>query len=71
LVILSSLGWIPATVGAAMNEVSHACLVIAISAVGLKTSQLDIKKVGHRAMVLLVTEAVFLVGFVLILLKIH
>jgi len=71
LVILSSLGWIPATVGAAMNEVSHACLVIAISAVGLKTSLLDIKKVGHRAMVLLVTEAVFLVGFVLILLKIH
>jgi len=71
LVILSSLGWIPATVGAAMNEVSHACLVIAISAVGLKTSLLDIKKVGHRAMVLLVAEAVFLVGFVLILLKIH
>jgi len=71
LVILSSLGWIPATVGAAMNEVSHACLVIAIAAVGLKTSLLDIKKVGHRAMVLLVTEAVFLVGFVLILLKIH
>jgi len=71
LVILSSLGWIPATVGAVMNEVSHACLVIAIAAVGLKTSLLDIKKVGHRAMVLLVTEAVFLVGFVLILLKIH
>ena len=71
LVILSSLGWIPATVGAVMNEVSHACLVIAIAAVGLKTSLYDIKKVGHRAMVLLVTEAVFLVGFVLILLKIH
>jgi uncharacterized membrane protein YadS len=56
-------------VGAAMNDVSHACLVIAIAAVGLKTSLYDIKKVGPRAMVLLVTEAVFLGGFVLILQK--
>ena len=71
LVILSSLGWIPATVGAAMSEISHACLVISIAAVGLKTSLLEVKKVGPRAMFLLVVEAVFLVGFVLILLKIH
>jgi len=37
----------------------------------LKTSLDDIKKVGHRAMFLLVTEAVFLVGVLLILQKMH
>lgn len=65
-VIIGSLGWIPQPVGAAMNEVSRACLVIAIAAVGLKTSLLEIKKVGARAALLLGAEALFLVGFVLL-----
>ncbi len=43
-----------------MNEVARACLVVAIAAVGLKTSPLEMKKVGGRAMVLLVVEALFL-----------
>ena len=71
LVIAGTLGWIPAPVGAAMNEVSHACLVIAIAAVGLKTSLLDIRKVGLRAALLLGSEALFLVGFVLLIQQLH
>ncbi len=66
LVIIGSLGWIPQPVSTALNQVSHACLVVAIAAVGLKTSLLDIRKVGARATLLLGAEALFLVGFVLL-----
>jgi uncharacterized integral membrane protein (TIGR00698 family) len=59
-VIVGSLGFIPKPVGTAMNEVSRVCLVIAIAAVGLKTSPLEMKKVGARAFALLGVEAVFL-----------
>jgi uncharacterized integral membrane protein (TIGR00698 family) len=71
LVIAGTLGWIPGPLGAAMNEVSHACLVIAIAAVGLKTSLLDIRKVGLRATLLLGSEALFLVVFVLLIQQLH
>ncbi len=71
LVAIGSLGWIPPTVGSAINEVSRICLVVAIAAVGLKTSMLDIRKVGPRAALLLGTEALFLVGFVLLVQTFH
>lgn len=71
LVAAGSLGWIPKPVGATLNEVSRGCLVIAIAAVGLKTSLLDLKQVGTRAIVLLATEAAFLAAFVLVALKLH
>ena len=70
-VVVGSLGWIPKPAGAALNEISRACLVVAIAAVGLKTSLLEIKKVGARAIVLLGVEAVFLAGFVLLAQKLH
>jgi uncharacterized integral membrane protein (TIGR00698 family) len=65
LVVAGTLGWIPKPLGAGLNEISRACLVVAIAAVGLKTSLVDIKKVGARAAVLLGIEAMFLAGFVL------
>jgi uncharacterized integral membrane protein (TIGR00698 family) len=70
-VIVASLGWIPKPLGAALNEVSRACLVIAIAAVGLKTSLLEMKKVGGRAIILLGVEAVFLAGLMLCAQKLH
>ena len=60
LVVVGSLGWIPKPVGSAMNEVARACLVVAIAAVGLKTSPMEMKKVGLRAIGLLAAEAAFL-----------
>jgi len=63
-VVLGSLGWIPKPVGAALNEVSRACLVVAIAAVGLKTSLIEMKKVGARAIVLLSLETAFLAAVV-------
>ena len=65
LVVIGSFGLIPKAVGATLNEVARACLVVAIAAVGLKTSPLEMKKVGARAFALLVAEAVFLAGTVL------
>jgi uncharacterized integral membrane protein (TIGR00698 family) len=70
-VVVGSLGWIPKPVGAALNEVSRACLVIAIAAVGLKTSLLELKQVGGRAIVLLSVEAVFLATLMLCAQKLH
>ena len=70
-VVVGSVGWIPKPVGAVLNEVSRACLVIAIAAVGLKTSLLEMKKVGARAIILLGVETVFLALFVLAAQKIH
>jgi uncharacterized integral membrane protein (TIGR00698 family) len=65
-VIAGSLGLIPKPIGAALNEVARTCLVIAIAAVGLKTSPVEMKKVGARAFALLGVEAVFLAGAVLV-----
>ena len=51
---------IPKAIGAALNTVARACLVVAIAAVGLKTSLLEMRKVGARAIGLLGIEAAFL-----------
>jgi len=64
LVVAGSVGLIPTRAAGAMNDVARACLVVAIAAVGLKTSPLEMKKVGGRAIALLATEALFLAGLV-------
>ncbi len=64
-VVAGSVGLIPKPVGAALNEVARGCLIVAIAAVGLKTSPLEMKKVGMRAFALLATETVFLAVLVL------
>ena len=64
-VVAGSLGLIPKPAGAALNEIARASLVVAIAAVGLKTSPLEMKKVGVRAFALLATETVFLAVLVL------
>jgi uncharacterized integral membrane protein (TIGR00698 family) len=60
LVVIGSFGFISKPVGTALNETARACLVVAIAAVGLKTSPVEMKKVGARAFALLVAEAAFL-----------
>jgi len=69
-VVAGSLGWIPKPVGVALNELSRACLVVAIAAVGLKTSLVEMKKVGARAIVLLGLETAFLAAVVLVAQKV-
>jgi len=66
LVAAGSLGLIPHSVGVALNGGARGCLVVAMAAVGLKTSPRELQKVGPRAFALLATETVFLAVFVLL-----
>ena len=63
-VLLATLGVIPQAVGSLLNEIARGCLVVAIAAVGLKTSPLELRKVGARAALLLGIETLFLASFV-------
>ena len=59
-VVFNSLGLVPKVAIDGMNMVSRACLITAIAAVGLKTSLVEMRSVGGKAMLLLLLEAIFL-----------
>ena len=65
LVALHSLGWIPAAWQPVINEASRACLVVAIAALGVKTSLPGLIEAGWRAFALLLFETLWLAAFVL------
>ncbi|CAG4883701.1 Membrane protein [Georgfuchsia toluolica] len=66
---INSIGWIAAPIQNAGNEMSRWCLVIAISALGMKTHLKDILTVGFRPVALMVGETVFLACLVLFSLR--
>lgn len=66
LVTLNSFGAFPAELKTIATEVSRWALLVAISALGLKTSLREIAKVGRNAIALLVVETLFIAGFMLI-----
>ena len=66
LVALNSLGWIPSSWQGAINETSRACLVVAIAALGVKTSLPSLMEAGWRAFALLLMETLWLAAVVLI-----
>jgi uncharacterized membrane protein YadS len=66
LVVARSLDFLSPPIVAAASEVSRACLVVAIAAVGLKTSPGEMKRVGGRAILLLGVEALFLAGLIVV-----
>lgn len=65
LVMIASTGMVPEAVVSGANNVSRWCLVIAISAAGVKTSFEDLKQLGWQPVVMLMTETVMIAGFVL------
>ena len=65
MVAINSMGWIPAEAQQALNWVSRGCLVIAISALGMKTSFMQLARAGWRPFVLLVTETLWMAALVL------
>ena len=65
LVIINSVGGVPAAVQTGLNDVSRACLVIAIAALGVKTSFRQLARAGWRPFVLLLVETLWMAGFVL------
>jgi len=59
LAAASSAGWLPAAAVAALSDVSRACLVTAIAALGVKTSFQEFASLGWRPVALLVGETLF------------
>ena len=66
LVAINSTGILPSVATSGMSDVSRWCLVIAIAALGMKTSFQDIVTVGWRPIALLVAETAWLAALVLV-----
>ena len=58
-------GGVPAAVQTGLNDVSRACLVVAIAALGVKTSFNQLARAGWRPFALLLVETLWMAGFVL------
>ncbi|MGV3494014.1 MAG: YeiH family protein [Ramlibacter sp.] len=65
LVALNSLGGLPARVGEELSGLSRACLMVAIAALGVKTSFRELARAGWRPFALLLVETLWLAGLVL------
>ncbi|WP_223547801.1 YeiH family protein [Pseudomonas sp. A-B-19] len=68
LACVNSTGWVPALIQTGVNELSRWCLVIAISALGMKTQLKELAAVGIKPILLMIGETVFLAALVLLLL---
>ncbi|MDH4556608.1 putative sulfate exporter family transporter [Pseudomonas sp. BN417] len=69
LAAVNSTGFIPPAVQDAGNELSRWCLVIAISALGMKTQLKELASVGIKPILLMVGETAFLAALVLAMLR--
>ena len=67
LVVLNSAGGMPAPVQDGLNWISRACLVVAIVALGMKTSFEELRSFGWRPLVMLLSETVWMAALVLTL----
>lgn len=65
LVLINSAGWMPTGVQQGLGNLSRYCLVLAIAALGMKTSFAQLAKAGWRPFLLLLTETVWMAVFVL------
>jgi uncharacterized membrane protein YadS len=66
---VNSAGWIAPGLQSLGNDVARWCLVVAISALGMKTHLKEIVSVGFRPVLLMVGETVFLAGLFLLALR--
>jgi uncharacterized integral membrane protein (TIGR00698 family) len=65
MMVLNSAGALRPVVQDGLNSVSRACLVVAIGALGMKTSFTQLARAGWRSMLLIVVETLWLAAFVL------
>lgn len=66
LVILGSVVPLPAMLVSTVSEISRWCLLIAIAALGVKTSFAELFALGWKPLLLILAETMVLLGFVLI-----
>jgi uncharacterized integral membrane protein (TIGR00698 family) len=67
LVLINSLGLVPKPAAAALSNVSQGAMVMAISALGMKTVLKDLFEVGPKALGLLVIETVWIAALGLVI----
>ena len=67
LACINSTGWVPTVVQGGVNEMSRWALIIAISALGMKTQIKELASVGIKPILLMIGESIFLVVLVLLL----
>ena len=67
LVAINSTGWIAPAIQQLGSDLSRWCLVVAISAIGMKTQLRDLASVGVRPIVLMVGETIFIAALALVL----
>jgi uncharacterized integral membrane protein (TIGR00698 family) len=65
MVAINSMGWIAADAQQALNALSRGCLVVAIAALGIKTSFMQLARAGWRPFALLAIETVWMAALVL------
>ena len=65
LVVINSIGIIPKPVTDAASHLSRWCLVVAIAALGVKTSLQQLASLGWRPVLMLAADTVFLAGLIL------
>lgn len=65
LAILNSFGAVPTAVQAALGDVSRGCLVVAVAAIGLKTSLRGILRMGPAALAVPVGSTIILMVLVI------
>lgn len=65
LVGINSMGAVPSVIQSGLNDVSRACLVVAIAALGVKTSFMQLAQTGWRPFALIFVETLWMAGFVL------
>lgn len=65
LVAVNSAGGLPAALGERLGQASRACLVVAIAALGMKTSFAELARAGWRPFGLMLAETLWLAAFVL------
>ncbi|WP_137891851.1 putative sulfate exporter family transporter [Ramlibacter sp. 2FC] len=66
LVLANSLGAVAPALQQGMGDLSRACLVTAIAALGMKTSFRELASAGWRPLLLLLTETLWMAGLVLV-----
>ena len=69
LAMVNSTGWVPVVVRAGANDAGRWCLVIAISALGMKTQLKELSTVGVKPIALMLGETFFLAALVLWMLR--
>lgn len=67
LATLNSMGWLPQEVIDVSSTVSRWCLVISISALGVKTSLEKLAELGWKPIALMSSEAIFVATYMLII----